>query len=42
MDNPAVISIIGSTYEVNGKLEINIIPTDEFGSFDIPDEMIPD
>lgn len=42
MDNPAVISIFGSTHEVNGKLEINIIPTDKFGSLEIPSKMIPD
>lgn len=28
MDNPATINLIGSTYEVHGRLEVNIEPVD--------------
>lgn len=40
MDNPATVNIIGSTYEVHGKLEINIIPVNSEGGEDL--EFIPD
>jgi len=31
IDNPATISIIGTTSQVMGRLEVNIIPVDEDG-----------
>lgn len=40
IDNPATINLIGSTYEVHGKLEVNIIPVTPEGSEDL--EFIPD
>ena len=42
IDNPAQINLIGRTFEVFGKLNVNIIPVDPNGSEDLPDEMIPD
>jgi len=42
IDNPAMINLIGITFEVYGKLQVNIIPVDPSGSEDLPDEMIPD
>ena len=42
IDNPAMINLIGRTFEVYGKLNVNIIPVDPTGSEDLPDEMIPD
>ena len=40
IDNPATVNLIGSTYEVHGKLELNIIPVNFDGSEDL--EFIPD
>jgi len=40
IDNPAVVNLIGSTYEVHGKLEVNIIPVNPDGSEEL--EFIPD
>lgn len=42
IDNPAQINLIGRTFEVFGKLNVNIIPVDQDGNEDLPDEMIPD
>ena len=47
IDNPMTLSIMGtsfSSYEqvIMGKLEVNIIPVDEDGESEIPDENIPD
>jgi len=42
IDNPAQINLIGRTFEVFGKLNVNVIPVDPSGSEDLPDEMIPD
>ena len=42
IDNPAQINLIGRTFEVFGKLNVNVIPVDQTGSEDLPDEMIPD
>lgn len=42
IDNPAKISIIGTTSSVNGKLEVNIIPVDTNGEDEFPEDMIPD
>mmetsp|Transcript_1342 Transcript_1342/g.848 ORF Transcript_1342/g.848 Transcript_1342/m.848 type:complete len:167 (-) Transcript_1342:507-1007(-) len=42
LDNPCTISIVSETSDINGKLEVNIIPTDSNGDIDIPDELIPD
>ena len=42
IDNPAQVNLIGKTFEVFGKLKINVIPVDPSGSEDLPDEMIPD
>lgn len=42
IDNPARISIIGSTSSVNGKLEVNVIPCDTDGEGEFPEEIIPD
>ncbi len=42
LDNPATISLIGATSDINGKLEVNIIPVDENEDPDLPDDMIPD
>ena len=42
IDNPATVSIIGTTSEVQGKLEINIIPVDTDGIGEYPEELISD
>lgn len=42
LDNPSTTSIISSTFEVFGKLNINVIPVDQEGNLDLPDDMIPD
>jgi hypothetical protein len=45
IDNPAIICLIGSADDkkgVAGKLEVNIIPTDDSGWDDPPEEIIPD
>ena len=42
IDNPSVISIIGRTSEVAGKLEANIIPVDTNGIDEYPEELISD
>lgn len=42
LDNPSTTSIISSTFEVFGKLNINVIPVDAEGNKDIPETMIPD
>lgn len=42
IDNPSVISIIGQDLQVMGKLEVNIIPVDEDGESEIPEDFIPD
>jgi hypothetical protein len=31
IDNPATVNLIGSTFEVHGKLEVNIIPVNSEG-----------
>lgn len=42
IDNPATVNLIGSTFEVHGKLDLNITPCNPDGSFEeldfIPDE----
>lgn len=40
IDNPAVVNLIGSTFEVHGKLDLNIIPLNPDGSEEL--EVIPD
>lgn len=40
IDNPATVNLIGSTYEVHGKLEVNIIPVNPDGTDDL--EFVPD
>lgn len=35
IDNPATVNLIGSTYEVHGKLDVNIIPVNPDGSEDL-------
>lgn len=40
IDNPTSVNIISTTYEVYGKLEVNIIPVNPDGSEDL--EVIPD
>lgn len=40
IDNPASVNLIGSTYEVHGKLEVNIIPVNPDGTEDL--EFVPD
>jgi hypothetical protein len=45
IDNPAIICLIGSADDKKGvasKLEVNIIPTDDSGWDDPPEEIIPD
>lgn len=42
LDNPSTTSIISSTFEVFGKLNLNVIPVDPDGNEDLADEMIPD
>jgi len=42
IDNPATISIIGPTSTINGKLEVNIVPVDENGDTDLPEDLLPD
>ena len=42
IDNPAQINLIGRTFEVYGKLNVNVIPVDPSGSEELLDEMIPD
>ncbi len=40
IDNPATVNLIGSTFEVHGKLQLNIIPVNPDGTEDL--EFIPD
>lgn len=40
IDNPATLSLIGTTFEVHGKLEMNIIPVNADGEEEL--EFIPD
>lgn len=40
IDNPATVNLIGSTFEVHGKLEVNITPVNPDGSEDL--DFIPD
>ena len=42
IDNPASVNLIGSTYEVQGRLEVNIVPVDPSGTEEPPEETIPD
>lgn len=42
IDNPAVVSIIGTTSQVNGKLEVNILPIDEDGVSEVNEDLISD
>lgn len=42
IDNPFEIILVGSTENTVGKLEVNIIPTDESGWRDPPDEIVTD
>ncbi len=42
IDNPVTISIISPTSQVIGRLDINIVPVDQDGESDIPDDLIPD
>jgi hypothetical protein len=42
IDNPATISIIGTTSAINGKLEVNIIPVDQNGDPDISEDLLPE
>lgn len=42
LDNPSTTSIISSTFEVFGKLNLNVIPVDPEGNKDLPDTMFPD
>jgi len=34
IDNPAVVNLIGATFEVHGKLDLNIIPVNPDGTSD--------
>jgi hypothetical protein len=38
IDNPATVNLIGSTYEVHGKLEVNIISVNLDDLEFVPDE----
>ena len=42
IDNPATLSLIGTTSQVNRKLEVNITPVDIDGQNEIPEELLPD
>jgi phage gp46-like protein len=35
IDNPATVNLISSTFEVHGKLDLNIIPVNPDGSEDL-------
>lgn len=40
IDNPSKINLIGSTYDVHGKLDINIVPVNSEGGDEL--DLIPD
>ena len=40
IDNPATVNLIGSTYDIHGRLELNIIPVNPDGTEDL--DFIPD
>jgi len=42
IDTPATVNLIGNTFEVFGKLVVNIIPCDPSGTDEPPDEIIPE
>ena len=42
IDNPATINLIGTTFEVHGKLNLNIVPVNPDGNEDDELEFIPD
>lgn len=42
IDNPFEIILVGSSENTVGKLDVNIIPTDESGWRDPPEEIITD
>ncbi len=42
IDSPMTVSIVGSNSGIMGKLEVNVIPVDEDGESDVPDDLIPD
>lgn len=41
-DNPVNASIIGTTANIIGKLEMNIIPVDQDGESEINEDLLPD
>ncbi len=42
LDNPFSVTLFGSTHKKNGKLEINILPVDENGHDEYPEDNITD
>jgi len=42
MDNPATATIIGPNSQTMGKIEINVIPVDEDGESEVPEDMVPE
>ena len=42
IDNPSTASIVSKDSKIVGKLEINLIPVDEDGESEVPDENFPD
>ena len=42
IDSPMTVSIVGSNSGIMGKLEVNVIPVDEDGESEVPDERIPE
>lgn len=42
MDNPTSVSIVSSTSQICGKLEINVSPVDTDGESEVPEDNFPD
>lgn len=42
MDNPIEVNLIGTSYAVTGKIEVNLVPTDPTGTDEPPEELITD
>ncbi len=42
MDNPSIISIVGTNSQIVGKLEVNIIPCWEDGESEVPIDLVPE
>ena len=42
IDNPATINIVSEFSTLSGKLDVNIIPVDEDGESEVPDDLAPE